>query len=215
MSTKDLRKRIPKSSIQAPLEALLGNDVSSNRDGLSGDREQCQHVPWQPVSLDTVMNAAKSARNQHAQLLNVPDPSEMFLNPGLASGTGKKAYLIPDFVSSKVVQDEDSSTIHLGENAKLSIVYGQRKPKLSDVTLSGWNAANMRILYKLIETKQLPTYKDVKSYLAYTIKINQLTGKYKWISILTYDEEFCSSTILVSIVFRFPLYALSSFNSSA
>ena len=87
------------------------------------------------------------------QLLNVPDPSEMFLNPGLASGKGKKPYLIPDFVSSKVVQDEDSSTIHLGENAKLSIVYRQNKPKLSDVTLSEWNAANMHILYKLIETK--------------------------------------------------------------
>ena len=61
---------------------------------------------------------------------------QMFLNPGLAGGTGKKAYLIPDFLSSKVVQDEDSSIIHLGENANLSIVYGQRKPKLSDVTLS-------------------------------------------------------------------------------
>ena len=46
----------------------------------------------------------------------------------------------------------------------------------------------MHILYKLIETKQLPTYEDVKYYLAYTIKINQLTGKYKWISILIYDE---------------------------
>ena len=46
------------------------------------------------------------------------------------------------------------------------------------------NAANMHILYKLIETKQLPTYEDVKTYLAYTIKLNQLTGKYKWISIL-------------------------------
>ena len=67
MSTKDLRKTIPKSSIQTPLEALLGNDVSANRDGQSGDREQCQHVPWQPVSLDTVMNAAKSERNQHEQ----------------------------------------------------------------------------------------------------------------------------------------------------
>ena len=79
------------------------------------------------MSLDTVMNTAKSARNQHEQnggvlpqLLNVPDPSEMFLNLGLASGTGTNAYLIPDFVSSKVVQDEDSGTIHL-ENAKLSI----------------------------------------------------------------------------------------------
>ena len=65
MSTKDLQKRIPKSSIQTPLEALLGNDVSANHDGLSGDHEQCQHVHWQPVSLDTVINAAKSARNQH------------------------------------------------------------------------------------------------------------------------------------------------------
>ena len=38
----------------------------------SGDREQCQHLHWQPVSLNTVMNAAKSARNQHEQNGGVP-----------------------------------------------------------------------------------------------------------------------------------------------
>ena len=113
----------------------------------------------------------------------------MFLNPASQS-SGKKAYLIPDFVCSKVVQDEDFNVVHLGQNAKLSITYGQRKPKLTEISLSQWNAANIRIMHKLIETKQLPTYEDVKSYLAYTVKINQLVGKYKWHSILVYDEEF-------------------------
>ena len=91
----------------------------------------------------------------------------MFLNPASQS-SGKKAYLIPDFVCSNVVQDEDSNVVHLGQNAKLSITYGQHKPKLTEISLSQWNAANIRIMHKLIETKQLPTYVDVKSYLAYT-----------------------------------------------
>ena len=58
------------------------------------------------------------------------------------------------------------------------------------MTLPESNAANMQILYKLIETKQLPRYEYTKSYLAYTIKINQLIRTYKWISIPIYDEEF-------------------------
>ena len=78
------------------------------------------------------------------------------------------------------------------------------------MTLSEWNAANMCILYKLIETKQLPTYEDVKSYLAYTIKINQLTRKYKWISILIYDEEFRIAQLPYSFPWSFDCHHMHS-----
>ena len=79
-------------------------------------------------------------------------------------------------------------------------MFGQRKLKLTEISLFQWNAANIRIMHKLIETKQLPTYEDVKSYLAYTIKINQLVGKYKWHNILVYNEEFC----IVQAKYLFP-----------
>ena len=189
MTSKGLRRRFPKSSVQTPLDAILGDEKENGVD------EWHSHIP-PPTSLESVTHAKSATRQEaiasdrvHPQFLNAPDPSEMFLNPASQS-SGKKAYLIPDFVCSKVVQDEDSNVVHLGHNAKLSITYGQRKPKLTEISLSQWNAANIRIMHKLIETKQLPTYEDVKSYLAYTVKINQLVGKYKWHSILVYDGEF-------------------------
>ena len=65
-----------------------------------------------------------------------------------------------------------------------------RRPKLSEVSLSEFNIANTRILFRLIETGQLPTFSDLKDYLVYSVKINQLASKFSWQKVLKYDGEY-------------------------
>ena len=42
----------------------------------------------------------------------------------------------------------------------------------------------------MIETGQLPTHSDLKDYLVYSVKINQLASKFSWQKVLKYDEEY-------------------------
>ena len=85
---------------------------------------------------------------------------------------------------------EEENVIQLGQNTRSSVNVGYKRPKLSDVTISEWNVANNKILFHLIGTGRLPTYSDIKSYLVYSVKINQLASKYGWLSVLQYDEDY-------------------------
>ena len=73
---------------------------------------------------------------------------------------------------------QKENVISLGKNTRLSVTCDNRCPKLSEVSLSEFNIANTRILFRLIETGQLPTYSDLKDYLVYSVKINQLASKF-------------------------------------
>ena len=123
-------------------------------------------------------------------LLSPPNPEDSFLDPGSTRGNAKIALLIPEFVMKVLIPDQDESIINIGNNAKLSVSYGNRRPKLSEISISDFNIANIRILYRLIETGQLPTYSDVKGYLIYRVKINQLASKFSWLNVLNYDNEY-------------------------
>ena len=50
--------------------------------------------------------------------------------------------------------------------------------------------ASIRILYRLIESKQIDSYNEIKHYLAYVIKCMELATRYEWQLILRYDDEF-------------------------
>ena len=50
--------------------------------------------------------------------------------------------------------------------------------------------ASMRILYHLMESKQIDSYNEIKHYLAYFIKCMELVTRYEWQSVLRYDDEF-------------------------
>ena len=50
--------------------------------------------------------------------------------------------------------------------------------------------ANTRIFSTLLFAGKLPTARDVKDYLAYTVKVMELASRYVWESVLKYDDEF-------------------------
>ena len=77
-----------------------------------------------------------------------------------------------------------------GGSTRLLVKYGKRKLKLESVTVAQWTVANTRIMHRLISSKQFVSYDDLKSYLAYTVKVMQLCTRYTWVSILRFDDEF-------------------------
>ena len=42
----------------------------------------------------------------------------------------------------------------------------------------------------MIIASKLPTTQDIRDYLAYTVKVMELAGKYEWVSVLKYDDEY-------------------------
>ena len=70
------------------------------------------------------------------------------------------------------------------------VSYGPKKPGLEQVSIPQWVVSNTRIFYNLLTSKNLATQTDVQNYLAYTIKIMELSNRYQWVSVLKYDDEF-------------------------
>ncbi|KAL9967212.1 hypothetical protein ACROYT_G025390 [Oculina patagonica] len=97
---------------------------------------------------------------------------EMFLKPGRME-KGEKPLLIVDFVNNIVPQDEEETLGNQG-NAEIVVTYGPKKPKLESITLQQWVVGNTHF----------------QNYLAYTVKIMELSSKYEWRSVLLYDNEF-------------------------
>ena len=112
----------------------------------------------------------------------------MFLRPAQLQ-TGEKALRIVDFVDNIVPKDEER-TLADGGNTKLVVSYGPKKPRLEQITMSQWVVSNTRILYNLLASKKINSQADVQNYLAYTIKIMELSNQYQCTSILKYDDEF-------------------------
>ena len=62
--------------------------------------------------------------------------------------------------------------------------YGPKKPKLEVVTLPQGVISNTRIFYNLILRKELTSLEDIQNYLAYTVKIMELSTRFQWTSVL-------------------------------
>ena len=114
--------------------------------------------------------------------------ADMFLNPADIP-KGEKVLRIVDFLATLVPTD-DERTISDNGISRLVISYDQRKPRLESVTLSQWVVADTRIFSTLLFAGKLPTARDVKDYLAYTVKVMELGSRYVWESVLKYDDEF-------------------------
>lgn len=112
----------------------------------------------------------------------------MFLKPAQLQ-KGEKALRIVDFLDNIVAKHEER-TIADGGNTKLVVSYGLKRPRLEQVSLPQWVVSNTRIFYNLLFRRMLSTQSDVQNYLAYTIKIMELSDRYQWIWVLKYDDEF-------------------------
>ena len=119
---------------------------------------------------------------------NSENHSNMFLAPA-AVPQGERVLRIVDFLSNIVPKESEKTLTDLG-GSRLVISYGQHRPRLESVTLSQWVVANTRIFHNLLFANKLPTSRDLRDYLAYTVKIMELAGKYEWVSVLKFDDEY-------------------------
>ena len=93
---------------------------------------------------------------------------------------------IPQFTAASV---EDEQTLHKGDNVRLVIQSGPKKPKLHNVNQAMYMAASSRILAHMLHTGKI-SYSQVPHYLAYQVKIGALAQRYDWNSVLQYDREY-------------------------
>ena len=113
--------------------------------------------------------------------------SSMFLKPAQLA-KGERVLRIVDFVDKIVTNSEDKAISDLG-NTKLVISSGPKKPKLESISIAQWVIGNTQIFHSLLSSGKLPSPQDVQ-YLAYNVKIMELSAKFSWPSVLQYDDEF-------------------------
>ena len=94
-----------------------------------------------------------------------------------------------DFIANLVPNTEERTISEVGFT-KLLVSYGPKKPKLESISLGQWVIANTRIFFPLLQLGKLSSPQDVQHYLAYTIKIMELSSKFAWASVFRFDNEF-------------------------
>lgn len=118
----------------------------------------------------------------------------VFLGPqnNAATKQGEKPLLIPDFVSLGTYDSsEEEQEIGQTSGAKIVIRAAKGKPKLENISLSMWVAANSRIMHELmIRGKLSTTTSDIADYLAYTVKFAELLETHTLASAIAYDNEY-------------------------
>ena len=165
-------------SVTTPLDFLLA--------GYAGNRssdQQSQQIPAQQMHLTGVLNPDGPLSGPLAS-----QESSMFLKPAQLA-KGERVLRIVDFVDKIVTNTEDRTISDLG-NTKLVISSGPKKPKLESLSIAQWVVGNTRIFHSLLSSGKLPFAQDVQHYLAYTVKIMELSSKFSWPSLLQYDDKF-------------------------
>ena len=116
--------------------------------------------------------------------------NDMLLRPVTSAVTQDgKPLLIPDFVM-QIVPTSEEKVLSTDTDTRLLLSVGNKKPKLSNISVEQYSIANLRIFHELLSLNRLPTMADIREYLSYSIKIYELARKYSWLSVLQYDNEF-------------------------
>ena len=74
-------------------------------------------------------------------------------------------------------EDEKILTTTSGEETKLLLSLGHKKPNLDNITVEQYAIANIRIFYELLSSNRLPTSADLRDYLSFSIKVFELGSK--------------------------------------
>ena len=108
-------------------------------------------------------------------------------------GGETKPFLILDFVSTATYDGsvEDEQEIGGSNDARIVLCTPRRKPKLDNISLSMWVAANARIMHQLSNTGKLSGTSQIADYLSYTVKVAELLESHTLVSVVTYDNEYC------------------------
>jgi len=147
--------------------------------------------PWGDLLAKTQIGSLESqsnlVSNQGPGQNAVFDPV-YYLRPKSTS----KYHDITDFVAPKkgdfeeVISSKEGVEIVIRSQEK-----GAKKVHLSSVSVTQWNIANTSILYQLMVDGTL-ALTSISDYLAYTIKVLELSYHHEWSSVLSYDREYRS-----------------------
>ena len=108
--------------------------------------------------------------------------------PPFALAGGKKHLDITDFV--RCFSSPTEHIIANDSNMQVLIRGGSSsKPKLDDITPLAWLGGSIRIMRELVRRGDLKA-SEIDHYLVYLEKISDLSGKYTWASLRTYDREY-------------------------
>ena len=104
----------------------------------------------------------------------------------------KKPLLIPDFISTANYDGsiEDEQDIGGSAGARIVLRASRSKPKLENISLSMWVAANARIMHKLSKTGKLSGPSQIAGYLSYTVKVAELLESNTLASVVIYDNKY-------------------------
>ena len=107
-------------------------------------------------------------------------------------GGETKPLLIPDFVSTGTYDGsiEDEQEIGGSTGACIVLRAPRSKPKLENISLSMWVAANARIMHQLTNTGKLSGTSQIADYLSYTVKVAELLESHTLASVVIYDNEY-------------------------
>ena len=95
---------------------------------------------------------------------------------------------VTDFVS-KLVQKEEDKILVDSQGTKLYIKGGSKKPSLEALTVPQWVIGSIRIFYHLLEGNKFQD-RDMLSYMGHMVKVMELAGRYEWLSVVKFDDEF-------------------------
>ena len=168
-------------SVPTPLDFLLAGYVGNP----SSDQQslQSQQIPAQQMNLNNVINPDGPLSGPLAS-----QEFSMFLKPAQLA-KGERVLRIVDFVDKVVTNTEDRTISDMG-NTKIVISSGPTKANLESLSIAQWVVGNTRIFHTLLSSGKLPSAQDVQHYLAYTLKIMELSSKFSWPSVLRYGDEF-------------------------
>ncbi|KAK3753557.1 hypothetical protein QZH41_001658 [Actinostola sp. cb2023] len=107
-------------------------------------------------------------------------------------GGETKPLLIPDFVNNGAYDEsfEEEQEIVGSLGARIVLRAPKAKPKLENVSLTMWVAANARIMHELSQTGKLASMGQIADYLSYTVKVAELLESHILNSVVLYDNEY-------------------------
>jgi hypothetical protein len=108
--------------------------------------------------------------------------------PPFAIQGGKKHLDITDYVRC-FTPLQDERVLASADGDMQFLIRGSGKPKLEDVSPLTWMGASVRIMRELIKRGELAV-SDIDKYLTYMEKVADLSAKYTWASLRTFDREF-------------------------
>ena len=190
MTNSDLRKKVAfADSGPTPLDVMLRDTKKLPSVKASGMMDQQLYKnPFQ--SGFKVAGDSNRSRNVNTGPSSMPiEAVELYLKPG-AKERGKIEVLkIIDFVDQIVEKEEEQLLLDNGTN-KLFLKGGPKKIKLEQVTMSQWVIGAIHILNHFIEGNKFDSTAQMQSYLRYTVKVMELAGKFEWLSVLKFDDDF-------------------------